>query len=146
MGKVKRDNVVPYWIGHYIGWDYKEMARGWSSEADCWGLTRVVLAEQLGIATPSLVNNYNGHKDVSAISETIIRESTKWKPVLTDEQQLGDVIILQKRNKPIHVALVVSPNTMLYIEHGEKSRLVRFKASGKNVWGIFRYKNPLSDY
>ncbi len=45
---------VPLWAGRYIGLPFMTHGRD-RSGLDCWGLARLVMAEQLGRALPSYV-------------------------------------------------------------------------------------------
>jgi hypothetical protein len=53
-----KSEIVPIWVGHYLGLPYKSNGRC-REGLDSWGLVRLVLAEQYGLAIPShsLIND-----------------------------------------------------------------------------------------
>lgn len=52
MSALAQCNVINRWVGYYLGLPYKEKGRD-RQGLDDWGLYRLVIAEQFGIALPS---------------------------------------------------------------------------------------------
>lgn len=135
---------VPFWAGHYIGLPFIDHGRD-RTGLDCWGLVRLVMAEQFGFALPSYVHEYQRTTQVEKISALIERELPKWKIVQTDKEICGDVIILRVRGKPMHVGVVLGDQQMLHIELGINSVIERYAGTRwtDRVSGFYRYKNLL---
>ncbi len=114
---------IPFWTGHYIGLSFAEHGREASSGLDCWGLVRLVLAEQFAIALPSYSAHYSHTRDGEKLSSLIAAESEKWNEVEPGGEKLGDVVVLRMMGRPMHVGLVLGDGHMLHIEDGIDSAI-----------------------
>jgi cell wall-associated NlpC family hydrolase len=137
---------VPIWAGHYIGLPFLDHGRD-RSGLDCWGLVRLVMAEQFSIALPSHSAEYDRTTEVDKISALIERESQKWKIVPTGREICGDVIVLRVRGKPMHVGIVVGDRQMLHIERGIDSVIEKYSGPqwSDRIAGFYRYKGFYDD-
>lgn len=137
---------VPFWAGHYIGLPFHDHGRD-RSGLDCWGLVRLVMAEQFSIALPSHAHEYQRTTQVDKISALIEREAQKWKLVAAGQESLGDVVILRVRGKPMHVGLVLGDKQMLHIEFGINSVIERYTGTrwSDRLAGFYRYKGYSDD-
>ena len=135
---------VPFWAGHYIGLPFLDHGRD-RSGLDCWGLVRLIMAEQFGIALPSYVREYQRTTQADKIGALIERESSKWKPVPAASEICGDTVVLRVRGKPMHVGLVLGDRQMLHIESGINSVIERYSGANwaERVCGFYRYKSSL---
>jgi len=135
---------IPFWAGHYIGLPFYDHGRD-ALGLDCWGLVRLVMAEQFGIALPLYSGEYQRTTQVEKISNLIERESSKWKLIKSGDEECGDVIVLRMRGKPMHVGIVLGDKRMLHIEVGINSIIEKYSGSrwDKRISGFYRYKNPL---
>lgn len=135
---------VPFWAGYYIGLPFLDHGRD-RSGLDCWGLVRLVMAEQFGIAMPSYINEYQRTTQVDKISSLIERESAGWKIILSGDESCGDVVVLRVRGKPMHVGMVLGDQQMLHIELGINSAIERYAGVrwADRLAGFYRY-NSLS--
>lgn len=133
--------ALPIWAGRYIGIAFKDHGRD-RSGIDCWGLVRLVMAEQFGIALPSFIGEYKNTCESTAIAELVERESPKWTAVLTDDVQPGDVVILRLRGAPCHVGIALGDDRMLHVEAGIDSTIENYKnLRWKNrLHGFYRYR------
>ncbi len=139
--------AVPIWLAHYIGLPFKEHGRD-RSGLDCWGLVRLVLAEQFSFHLPSYATDYGRTTDSAAIGALISRESrADWRSVVAGDESAGDVIVLRMRGQPMHVGLVAGDGQMLHIEQGINSALERYTASrwASRIHAIYRYRTYLDD-
>lgn len=132
---------VPFWAGHYIGLPFLDHGRD-RFGLDCWGLVRLVMAEQFGIALPSHAKAYQRTTQVEKISALVEREAEKWQPVSQGQETCGDVIVLRVRGRPMHVGLVLGDGQMLHIEFGINSVIERYSGSRwvDRISGFYRYK------
>lgn len=137
---------VPFWAGHYIGLPFQDHGRD-RAGLDCWGLVRLVMAEQFGIALPSYVHEYHRTTQVDRISALIERESFKWKIIPAGSEVCGDVIVLRVRGKPMHVGMVLGDRQMLHIELGINSVIERYIGArwAERISGFYRYKGFSDD-
>ncbi len=133
---------VPFWAGYYIGLPFLDHGRD-RSGLDCWGLVRLVMAEQFGIALPSYIHEYQRTTQVDKISKLIEREAPKWKVIPAGTETCGDVIVLRVRGKPMHVGIVLGDRQMLHIEFGINSVIERYAGSrwAERVAGFYKYKS-----
>ena len=76
---------VPFWAGRYIGLPFEDHGRS-RAGLDCWGLVRLVLSEQFGIALPSFAAEYRRTTDTGKISDLILREVPAWQFVTAGER------------------------------------------------------------
>ena len=137
---------VPIWAGHYIGLPFAEHGRD-RSGLDCWGLVRLVMTEQFGLALPSFVRDYDRTTQVARISALIEREAAGWRGLRAGEEALGDVIVLRLRGQPMHVGLVLGDSQMLHVECGVDSAIESYAGARwqMRVHGFYRYKNFLDE-
>lgn len=131
---------VPFWAGHYIGLPFQDHGRD-RRGIDCWGLVRLVLAEQFGFALPSLSAEYRHTGDASAIGPLIAREIPKFDAVAEGRERLGDIIVLRLRGAPLHVGLVLGDGQMLHAEDGIDSSITRYHGPRwqDRIFGFYRY-------
>ena len=136
---------VPIWAGRYIGLPFMDHGRD-RSGLDCWGLVRLALSEQFGIALPSFAKEYSRATAVKNISRLVERETRKWRRVEAGREQLGDVIVLRLRGAPVHVGLVLGDGQMLHVESGIDSAIERYRGPrwADRISGFYRYK-PFHD-
>ena len=137
---------VPIWAGRYIGLPFQGHGRD-RSWLDCWGLVRLVMAEQFGIALPSHIHEYERTTQVEKIAQLVEREAQKWKLVSAGSEDCGDVIVLRVRGRPMHVGLVLGDEQMLHIERGIDSVIERYNGLhwAERIAGFYRYKSVYED-
>lgn len=109
--------------------------------ADCWGLTCIIYAEQLGIELPSLTG-YSDTKDRFRISDIIKSESSSWEFIKIGEEKPFDVAVFRMLGMPMHVGVVVEHGLMIHSERGSGVYITRYYK--ENQWdrrleGFFRY-------
>lgn len=127
------------WWNDYIGLSYAPRGRE-RSGLDCWGLVRLVYAEERGIELPSLANEYADHPDErEQLAALIATKRDHW--IETDAPQSGDVVLLRILGAPSHVGLVTEPGSMLHIREGSDAVIERLDSVrwAQRVAGIYRY-------
>src|SRR4051812_23945183 len=97
---------VPIWAGRYIGLPFTGHGRT-RAGLDCWGLVRLVMAEQFNIAVPSYDWAYERTSQVEKIAAHIENVTQGWKSIPKEEECCGDVIVLLVRGRPMHVGIVL---------------------------------------
>lgn len=138
---------VPIWAAHYIGLPFAERGRDHKG-VDCWGLVRLVMAEQFGRALPSFGNEYDHTCNQVKIAALVTREVPRWRHIAAGEEQLGDVIVLRVRGVPMHVGLVLGDGQMLHTEKGINSTLERYTSTRwcQRLAGFYRYRSYLDEW
>lgn len=137
---------IPIWVGHYIGLPFKEHGRD-RTGVDCWGLVRLVMAEQFGIVLPSYSTYYDSTTREDQLAPLIDEERRHWISIEHGEEEFGDVVVLRMRGQPIHVGLVIEKGRMLHVEVGIGSVLDSY-ASARwvlRVTGFYRYGERPTD-
>lgn len=134
--------AVPIWAGCYIGLPFRELGRD-RKGLDCWGLVRLVLAEQFSIPLPSYAGAYANTLEEQAIAHLIDRESRDWQNLDLGCEKAGDVIVLRMRGVPMHVGLVLGDQCMLHIEQGINSAIEKYNSGRwqQRICGLYAY-NP----
>src|SRR5512144_1011435 len=56
----------PAWVAEYVGIPFVDLGRD-RQGCDCWGLVRLILAGQAGLALPSLATGYGSEADHAAV-------------------------------------------------------------------------------
>lgn len=121
----------------YIGIPYAVKGRT-EKGVDCWGLVRLVYANEFGIDLPSLAEDYNDDDVVKA--ELIALHKEGWERV--EEPSDGDVILFKMLGYEAHVGVYVGDNTFLHCRENQDT--VR-ESINNPIWkrrivGAFRYK------
>lgn len=132
---------VPEWVAEYVGLPFAEHGRE-RSGVDCWGLIRLVLAEQFGVGVPSYGGDYASTTDQDELGRLIRGEMAPWREV-TGRERAGDGVLLRVRGQPIHVGLVIAPGWMLHVQRDIDSTLERYDGPrwAKRIIGIYRHES-----
>lgn len=134
--------ALPRWAGDYHHIPYKVHGRG-RDGIDCWGLVRLVYAEQFGVDLPCFAGQYDdtGIKDGPVISPIVAEEKKNWQEVPYSRRGTGDVIVLRCAGQPMHVGIIITGSNML---HAEAKSGVSIEAYDgiqwkKRIVGIYRH-------
>lgn len=139
---------APSWLGSYVGLPFKSdgLTRG---GLHCWGLVRLVLAEQAKVDVPS----YGGDSaDDLLAAARHFRDGTgnaeTWSKV--DQPRLFDVVLMTameqvdgvQRRLPAHCGIAISPTHLLHVWEATASVVmarehprVRFR-----ILGFYRHR------
>lgn len=123
---VARWDLVPAWVGEYIGIPYVCGGRE-KTGADCWGLFSMV-HQRKGIELP----DYNGPDWTKNRSEqrelglAAMNYAKLFQEVQRGEEQLFDGILIRMVGVPMHLAMVVAPGVMLHTEDGADSCIASY--------------------
>lgn len=128
-------SAFPAWANRYIGIEYEDYGRA-AAGADCWGLVRMVLAEQAGIAVPSWSTRYETDENPDGLVELIGEQKIAgtWRRIApTDERPLDLVELTQPvmaagrwKFLPLHIGIVVIPGWLLHVERATAAVLVDY--------------------
>lgn len=135
-------SAVPAWAADYIGIPYLSGGRD-RSGVDCWGLIRLVWAEQFGHELPRYEGaDYSGPDSAAGIAGDAQAYAAGFRPVEPGQEQAGDGILLRLMARPIHVGLVIAAGRMLHIEEGAGSVIEPYTSIrwAKRVQGFYRHE------
>lgn len=123
----------PAWVADYIGIPFLDLGRT-RAGCDCWGLVRLILAEQAGIMLPSFATTYHSESNWPAIVRQADTEkcSASWQCIEAGSEMTFDVAELLTPVRgahswqflPVHVGLVVAAGWLVHVEHATASVLV----------------------
>lgn len=145
---------LPAFVRRYVGVPWLDYGRDLSG-SDCWGMVRIVYAEQLSIELPAYSTGYSGTRkeDAPRIAQLMTAGKDDWvevarrPPTLMRELcPIGqarpfDVLLIRQWGVPCHVGLVVAPGAMLHIEEGVDSCVEEYDAPRwlPRIEGIYRW-------
>lgn len=139
---------LPAWVADYIGIPYRALGRA-RDGLDCWGLVRLVYAEQKGIALPAYdgrgFSGGRGTATRASVADTaaLVAEAqrTSWREVPRASAAVLDVVLLRVHGQPIHVGVVVAPGAMLHSLAGHDSAVERLDgmAWANRLMGFWRW-------
>lgn len=96
--------------GPYVGLGYRLGGRD-RPELDCWGLVRLVYAEQLGIPLAE-------HAADPDPARAIVAERRAWLEVPAGQGRAGDVALIRRPGRPFHCGLLATPFLLLHADEG----------------------------
>lgn len=130
--------MAPAWVADYIGLPFRDHGRD-RRGLDCWGLVRLVLAEQFGV---SLIDfDYASTRDSDGIPAAIEAARPEWSVV--GDPQLGDVMVFNIGGQPMHVGLVIETGLMLHVSDDDRGAVMESyltPAWRPRMEGIYRYE------
>ena len=128
----------------YVGWPYRAFGRD-RSGIDCWGLVRLWLLEQAGIA----VESRDGSDDPAELLAAS-RRSGDWLRV-DDQPFIHDLVLMFRPVtgfgfKPWHVGVMATEKLVLHISTDGRSMCERFAGPSiqSRIEGVYRHKSRVA--
>jgi cell wall-associated NlpC family hydrolase len=113
------------WEARYVGMPYVDGGRN-DKGVDCWGLVRLIYAEQLGIELPSY--GEISAEDLLKVARRITagKDGEEWENVTRETIQPFDVCVMRFHGVRTvgHVGIVVTKKTIIHVEKGANTALV----------------------
>lgn len=131
------------WCNKYIKVPFKECGRD-EKGCDCWGLTRLIYRDELGIDLPELIG-YKDTDDRKKITDLYDAEHLRWKEIPLNEEKEFDVIIFRAMGLPTHVGVAIGGGFMVHCIRNVGTCIVNYRkdlAWNKRIVGVYRYESP----
>jgi len=126
----------PAWTGRYIGIPFRDLGRDHLG-CDCFGLVRLVLREEAGIALPEYATEYGCESNVTAVRRELdaAAGSGSWERIAPGRERTFDVAEMTVvapgpagfRTVPTHLGVVVAPGWLLHTERTAGALLGRYR-------------------
>lgn len=132
-------SILPAWAAPYVGIPYLDKGRDHAG-IDCWGIVRLVLAEQFGVVLPSYDGLYADGDDWAAIGAAVRAGLTDgWDPVTATHA--GDLAILKIAKRPWHCAVMIGPLHFLHANPGDSVVVDRLDSArwARRLEGLYRH-------
>jgi hypothetical protein len=143
----------PAWVAPYVGIPFEDLGRD-RDGCDCRGLVRLILAEQAGLALPSLATGYGSEADHAAVQRELgaARRSDEWRHVLPGQERAFDAVemVMPTRTEtgwdfpPLHVGLVVAAGWLIHVERATAAVLCRYRedqAVSRRILSFWRHRD-----
>jgi cell wall-associated NlpC family hydrolase len=127
----------------YVGVPFKEHGRD-RAGLDCYGLLRLVAAEQHGIELPSYVEGYTTTTDRVEIPKLIAGGIDQdWHSVPSGEEREGDAVLFRIFGQPLHVGVVLAPPRFLHVMRGIDACVEDYRSAvwARRVLGFYRHRS-----
>lgn len=125
----------------YVGLPHRAHGRD-RDGLDCWGLVRLVYAEQMGVDLPGYIDTCPDLGERAELSAFVsdVRGGGMWQEV--DEIRPFDVLLFRVGPHTTHVAVAIGPNQMLHVNGRSHSVIERIDAPmwRKRLDGVCRYQ------
>jgi len=123
----------------YVGIPFRIFGRD-RDGIDCYGLVRLVLAEQYGVTIPDM-----WYRTADDITEGFAHERAQsyWQPVAPKQALPGDVVVFRVARWPIHCGIMVTPSTFLHAMPGNTHSVIESLRSAlwqRRILGMYRHE------
>ncbi len=117
------------WANAYIGIASVDLGRTISG-CDCWGLARLVYANELQISLPSYANGYACSDERQEIA-ALINDARATGPWLIRQgyAQCFDLLVFRQGRYQSHIAIALNDKMMLHVAGEDQSKVERFDQS-----------------
>ena len=109
-------NAVPEWCAQYVGIPFADKGRT-RDGCDCWGLVRLVLAEQFGIELPDYADAYSDARDHASVAAAVQAGlQAGWATIdrVHETPRCGDLLVINVATRPWHCGLMVTSERFLH--------------------------------
>ncbi|MHC2016302.1 NlpC/P60 family protein [Methylobacterium sp. CM6247] len=138
-----------HWSASYIGlpWQVGGLTRDGIA---CWGLARLVYAEQLGIEVPdyaAAVPSLQERAEVAAIFAEATSSAGPWVKIGAADVAEFDILVFRRVGLAHHVGIAVGAGRMLHIDTDQDSCLVDYTTGrwALRLCGVYGHKAHILD-
>lgn len=128
----------PSWAAGYVGIPFRDLGRD-RDGCDCWGLVRLILAEQTGTDLPSFATQYESERNHLKVQGLAGSQKAVggWRQIGAGDERPFDVAEMTQpvrtadgwRWLPIHCGLVVSHDWLIHVEQSTAAVLVPYRST-----------------
>lgn len=135
------------WVEKYIGIPFKSNGRT-KEGCDCYGLVRMALLEESGVALDSYASEYDEAYNLSE-AEKVIRCHKGMVSLLSEGEDIKplDIVLFKIKGFVCHMGLVVDPKAGKFLNtlRNKNSHLASYKSSAysRRIEGFYRYVTKL---
>ena len=150
----------PAWVEAYVGIPFTDLGRT-RQGCDCWGLVRLILAEQRGLVLPCYATSYRTETNWQGVAREIgtAQAGGDWHRIDESEVRAFDVVSLLMplripgsgpgtrsgwRYEPVHVGLVVARGLLIHVEVAAAAVIARYaedQAMRRRVHSFWRHES-----
>jgi len=112
------------WSSKYVGLPYTDHGRD-RDGVDCWGLARLVYAEELGITLPSYADAYASAEELLEVDAILRGASERKQWCAVSQTQPFDLFEFRVGAHRSHVGIAVSTSLMLHVHSGSAALVER---------------------
>lgn len=130
---------LPGWEENYVGIPYLSRGRSRYEGCDCWGLVRLVYADEMGILLPSFRTAYESAQDMVEVEGVISKRKSGFDEV--EEPRTADIVLCRVLGYETHVGIYVGDQRMLHVMKGTGACIVSLQSAmwKRRIVGYFRH-------
>lgn len=127
------------WVAKYIGIPFVSGGRGFDG-ADCFGLVRLVLANEFSLSLPPLLGNYTNALDSDSTSPLFAQNIPLILGVRVENPEPGNLVLIRIRGTLSHVGIFAGGGAILHTlgKTGSVLERVTSPALANRVEGFYR--------
>ncbi|MFB2553332.1 NlpC/P60 family protein [Ensifer soli] len=127
------------WTDRYIGIPKVNLGRDWQG-CDCYGLVRLVYAEDLRIPLPTYLGAYADADESAEVHQLLGEARTSGSWVRAERPQAFDIVCFRRASMDRHLGVVVDRTLMLHMPEGHS----RIEPWSEGRWshsleGVYRH-------
>ncbi len=128
------------WANAYVGLPFKDQGRE-RTGCDCWGLVRLVYADQLNIHLLDYQSAYASAQEHAEVAALIDREIDRGPWQLTATPHMFDVLLFRQGRFGSHVGIRLNGKLMLHMARCEQAKIEDYRSArwGKRYLGAYRH-------
>lgn len=125
------------WPERYVGLPWKTLGRD-RSGVDCWGLVRLVLLEQRGIALPlwDTVDPFDRKRIVAAVGGSLAEGD--WRQIAPQDIRDFDFAVMLSTS--VHIGIVAPGRFILHVQRDDCAVLQQVSTLSHRITGFHRHK------
>jgi probable lipoprotein NlpC len=139
---VPRTFPVKHWSSHYIGLPWLDLGRD-RAGVDCWGLPRLIYAQEKGIDLPSYTGAWTSANERAEIAAIVAADSKQWPwtSVAQNSEREFDLALFRRGGDECHIGTIVERGRMLHVVEGSESSVEPYDRGRWKIKliGIYRH-------
>lgn len=133
------------WSQRYVGIPYADLGRD-RGGCDCWGLARLVYAEELDITLPSYAGDYISAEEMQETAALIADHKAEvWHKA--EDARPFDLLLFRQGRHASHIGIHVQPGLMLHVQGDDQAKIESYRTPrwSLRLTGAYRHaKQPFN--